>query len=219
MSFLVGQANISQSFIICLLYIGPWYAAGRCSLHRRYFRPRRPRSAANCYSGRPARRRRRCGGPATDCCCHHPAPSPRPHKAKRKRRRSSGGDGRRRPWRKNCRHRRRRRLSCLNWRGDDCAVSYWRRRRDSNRREKWRRGFVVWCPSCVLGPEQYRTDVRTNDDKATIGQRNIHWWPRSTICLGTQALKSFRFFPWRQNLHTKWGREGNGIWGRGLVQH
>jgi hypothetical protein len=119
MSFL-EKPIFHLSSIICLLYVGPWYAVGRCSLPRRYFRPRRPHSAANCCSGRPARRRKRCGGPATDCC-HRPAPPPRPHKATRKRRRSSGGDDRRRPLRKNCRTRRQ---SCLNWRGDDYAVSY-----------------------------------------------------------------------------------------------
>jgi hypothetical protein len=33
--------------------------------------------------------------------------------------------------------------------------------------------------------------------------------------LGDPGLKKLRLSPWRLNLHTKWGREGNGMWGQG----
>jgi hypothetical protein len=36
--------------------------------------------------------------------------------------------------------------------------------------------------------------------------------------LGDPGLKTLRLSPWRLNLHTKWGREGNGMWGRGPAQ-
>ncbi len=32
------------------------------------------------------------------------------------------------------------------------------------------------------------------------------------------GLKTLRLSPWRPNLHTKWGREGNGMWGRRPAQ-
>ncbi len=35
------------------------------------------------------------------------------------------------------------------------------------------------------------------------------------INLGDPGLKTLRLSPWRLNLHTKWGREGNGMWCRG----
>ncbi len=38
------------------------------------------------------------------------------------------------------------------------------------------------------------------------------------IYLGTQFLKNLRLSPWRRNLHTKWSREGNEMWGRGPTQ-
>jgi hypothetical protein len=38
-----------------------------------------------------------------------------------------------------------------------------------------------------------RANVSTKDDRATIGQRN--WRSRSTICIGTRVLKSFRLSP------------------------
>jgi hypothetical protein len=36
--------------------------------------------------------------------------------------------------------------------------------------------------------------------------------------LGDPDLKTLRLSPWRLNFHTKWGREGNGMWGQGPAQ-
>jgi hypothetical protein len=37
--------------------------------------------------------------------------------------------------------------------------------------------------------------------------------------LGDLSLKKLRLSPWQQNLHTKQGWEGNGMWGQGPAEH
>jgi hypothetical protein len=53
---------------------------------------------------------------------------------------------------------------------------------------------------------------------ATICISEVREYQFRTVMLGDPGFKTLRLSPWRLNLHTKWGREGNGMWGRGPAQ-
>ncbi len=65
----------------------------------------------------------------------------------------------------------------------------------------------IWPESCV----SLKDEVVRLYASAKSGKTN-------TVMLGDPGLKTLRLSPWRLNLHTKWGQEGNGMWGLGPAQ-